>query len=195
MTKTNKTTTTKKTTHKKSSHCYSQTLWRSQPKNQLCFTSTQHLLNSYTTAAGNTLLSSIQFSSVPWLIGSSEGHERIQQRYPLPVFSAGGPCEKFPAWAGMSTLWYRPSSISSVDQGVAHPPRCPWRMVLERLSWHVTCLSHTSVQQDWKWRFSFHQQLCGIMSWCWGFWLLASRFMGINGIHISLRYSSSVKIT
>ena len=29
------------------------------------------------------------------------------------------------AWAGMSTLWCRPSSISSAVYGVAHHPRCP----------------------------------------------------------------------
>ena len=28
------------------------------------------------------------------------------------------------AWAGMPTLWCCPSSISSADHGVAHPPRC-----------------------------------------------------------------------
>ena len=35
------------------------------------------------------------------------------------------------AWAGISTLWCCPSSISSADHSVAHPPRCPegwfWR--------------------------------------------------------------------
>ena len=36
-----------------------------------------------------------QFSSVPWLIGLSEGHERWFSMDPLPVFSAGGPCEQF----------------------------------------------------------------------------------------------------
>ena len=46
---------------------------------------------------------SVQFSSVPRPIGSSEGHEGRFSRDPLPVFSAGGPYEQF--WHGqMSTL-------------------------------------------------------------------------------------------
>ena len=34
-------------------------------------------------------------------------------------------------WAGMSALWCGPSSFSSANHGIAHPPRCPegcfWR--------------------------------------------------------------------
>ena len=40
-------------------------------------------------------------------------------------------------------LLYCLSGISSASQ--CHPPsKVPWRMVLERLLWHVTCLSHAS---------------------------------------------------
>ena len=35
----------------------------------------------------------LQFSSVPWSIWSSEGHEGRLSRDPLPDFSARGPCE------------------------------------------------------------------------------------------------------
>ena len=42
--------------------------------------------------------SSVQFSSVPWPIGSVGEHEGRFSTDPLPVFSAGGPCEQF--WHG-----------------------------------------------------------------------------------------------
>ena len=42
--------------------------------------------------------SSVQFSSVPWPIGSSGGHEGRFSRDPRPVFSAGGHCKQF--WHG-----------------------------------------------------------------------------------------------
>ena len=79
-------------------------------------------------------------SSVPWLIGSL-GERKGQFSWgPLPVFSAGGPCEQL--WhgqGGMSTPWCCPSSIFSADHGIAHPPRCPggcfWRGC--RGMWHA----------------------------------------------------------
>ena len=40
----------------------------------------------------------VQFSSVPWLIRSSAGHDRGFSRDPLLVFSAEGRCEQF--WHG-----------------------------------------------------------------------------------------------
>ena len=43
-------------------------------------------------------LRSVQFSSVPWPIGSSRGHDRWFSRDSFPVFSAGGHCEQF--WHG-----------------------------------------------------------------------------------------------
>ena len=46
----------------------------------------------------NYILSSVQFSSVPWPSGSSRRHERRFSRDPLPVLPAGGPCEQF--WHG-----------------------------------------------------------------------------------------------
>ena len=39
-----------------------------------------------------------EFSSVLWLIGSSVGHEGRFSTDPLPVFSAGGPCEQIWHW-------------------------------------------------------------------------------------------------
>ena len=44
---------------------------------------------------------------------------------PFPVFFCRRPLWAILAWAGMSTLWCCPSSISSADHGVAHPQRCP----------------------------------------------------------------------
>ena len=41
---------------------------------------------------------SVHFSSVPWPIGSSGGHEERFRKEPLPVFSAGGRREQF--WHG-----------------------------------------------------------------------------------------------
>ena len=40
----------------------------------------------------------VQFSSVPWPIGSLGGHDRWFSKDPHPVFSAGGHCEQF--WHG-----------------------------------------------------------------------------------------------
>ena len=90
--------------------------------------------------------SSVLFSSVPWTIGSSGGHEGWFSRDPLPVISAGGPWAVL-AWADMSTLWCCPSSISSADDGVVHLPECPegWLWGGCRAVWHarniqVSCL-------------------------------------------------------
>ena len=78
-------------------------------------------------------------SSVPWTIGSSRGHDKtIQQRSSSSLF-----CRRLLwavlAWAGMSSLWGRPSSVSSAYLSVAHPPRCPeggfWRGC--HGEWHV----------------------------------------------------------
>ena len=73
--------------------------------------------------------SSVQFHPfTDWVIRRIWG--TIQQTSYSSLF-----CRK-PFWAllaevGMSTLWCCPSSISSADQGVTHPPRCPegwfWR--------------------------------------------------------------------
>ena len=41
------------------------------------------------------VFSSVQFSLVPWPIGSKGGYEERISRAPLPVFSAGGPCQQF----------------------------------------------------------------------------------------------------
>ena len=98
-----------------------------------------------------------EFSSIPWLTGLLGQHEGWFRRDPLPVFSAGGPCEQFwhgqgcplfhvvhptfplptmmlwavLAWAGISTLSCCPSSISSDNHDIAHPLRSPegwfWR--------------------------------------------------------------------
>ena len=78
--------------------------------------------------------SSIQFSSLQlssltgWVV--EETWQTIQQRSSSSLFCRR-PLWAVLAWAGMSTLWCCPSSISSADYGVAHLPRCPegwfWR--------------------------------------------------------------------
>ena len=54
----------------------------------------------------------------------------IQQRSSSSVFCRR-PQWAVLAWVGKSTLWQCPSSISSADHSIAHPPRCPegsfWR--------------------------------------------------------------------
>ena len=78
----------------------------------------------------------IQFSSVPWLIGMSEGQKRSSSSQEALVSSSG-------MGRGVHSL------MLSI-QHFLHWPRChppskiPWRMVLERLSWRVTCLNHAS---------------------------------------------------
>ena len=73
----------------------------------------------------NSTNCSHQFSSVPWPIGSSGGTWRtIQQRSSSSLFCRR-PLPAVLAWAGIySTLWCCPSSISSAEVSVAHPPRC-----------------------------------------------------------------------
>ena len=44
----------------------------------------------------------------------------------------------------MSSLWCCQSSISSADHDVGKPSKMPWRMILERPSWRVTCPNHAS---------------------------------------------------
>ena len=87
-------------------------------KPDLFFNGTKHLLT----------VVSVQFSSIPWLNGLSDGvgvgvHERWFSRDPLPAFSMwANESRTVLAWAGMSNLWHCPSSISSSD--LTHPRRC-----------------------------------------------------------------------
>ena len=72
---------------------------------------------------------SVPFSSFThWVVGGKWG--TIQQRISSCLFCRR-PLWAVLAWAGMSTLWFCPSSFSSADYSIAHPPRCPegwfWR--------------------------------------------------------------------
>ena len=71
-----------------------------------------------------------------WVVGGTWG--MIQQESTSSLFCRR-PFWAVLAWAGMSILWCCPPSISSVDHGVAHPPRCPegrsWRG--SRGVWHA----------------------------------------------------------
>ena len=89
-----------------------------------------------------TGLTSFQFSSVPWPIGSSGGHERWFSRDPLLVFSAGYPCEQL--WHGQGCPLF--DAVLHFLCQPQHPPpsKVPWKMGSERLLCHVTCLNHAS---------------------------------------------------
>ena len=101
--------------------------------------------------------SSVQFSSVPWPIGSSGDMRDDSAEIPFSVFLfffsfffllfGRRPLWAVLAWAGMSTLWWCSSSISSADNSVAHSPSCPegWLWKGCHSVWHawtmqVSCL-------------------------------------------------------
>ena len=80
--------------------------------------------------------SSVQFSPLTdWVIGGTQ--KMIQQKSSSSLF-----CRR-PWWvlpqAGMSTLWGCPSSVSSANDSVANPPRCPeaWVWRICRGMWHA----------------------------------------------------------
>ena len=62
-----------------------------------------------------------------------------QYRFSSSLFPAGGHCEKF--WHGQGCRLF--DVVHPAYRGTIHQPRCP-KDVLERLSWHATCLSHAS---------------------------------------------------
>ena len=68
---------------------------------------------------------SVQFSPLTdWAVGGTQ--QTIQHRFSsIFFFFCRKPFWAVPAWAGMSSIWCCPSSISSADQGITHPPRCP----------------------------------------------------------------------
>ena len=71
-----------------------------------------------------------------WFIRGTWGV--LQQRSSSSVFCRK-PLWKVLAWAGMSTLWCCPTSISPTDHGFAYPPRCPegWFWRGRRGVWHA----------------------------------------------------------
>ena len=88
-------------------------------------------------------LRSVQFSWVLWPNGWSMGHEGWFSRYPLPVFSAEGPCEQF--WHGQGCPLFDVSIQYFLCRSRSHQPiKMPRRMVLEKPSWCVTCPNHAS---------------------------------------------------
>ena len=92
-------------------------------------------------------VSSVLFGPLTdWLIGVT--WQTIQQRSYSSLFCRR-PLWAVLAWAGMSTLWCCPSSISSADYGVARPPRSPeewfWRGF--RSVWHARTMQ---VSVSWQ---------------------------------------------
>ena len=67
------------------------------------------------------------------------GHKEQFSREPLPVFSAGGPCEQY--WQGQGCPHSLILSIPHFLCRSRHrpPSKVPLRMFLERLMWRVTC--------------------------------------------------------
>ena len=86
-----------------------------------------------------------KFSSVQSLdrLDRRRGHKGRFSRDPPPVFPAGGPCEQFwhgqgcPLFGFVHQAFSLPTTALSSLQGAL-------RMVLEKLSWHVTCPNHAS---------------------------------------------------
>ena len=120
---------------------------------------TLHCHNIMTNNEGSE---AVPFDSVPWPIESWGGGTSgtIQQRSSFSLFCWRSLWAVL-AWAGISTLWCCPSRISSADHDVANPPRCPERMVLERLSWCVTCQNHASFSKA----FSYQKVDMGALMW------------------------------
>ena len=105
---------------------------------------------------------SVQVSTLMDLVvGQTWG--MIQQRSSSSLFCRR-PLWALLAWTRMSTLWCCPSSISSADHGVTHPPRCPegwfWRgchgllharTVQVSVSWQLPEKVHVDLQGSWCW--------------------------------------------
>ena len=80
---------------------------------------------------------SVRFSPLTGLIvGGTWG--TIRQRSSSSLFYRR-PLRAVLAWTRVSTPWYCPSSISSANHGITHPPRCPewWFFRGIRGMWHA----------------------------------------------------------
>ena len=78
-----------------------------------------------------------------WPNGWSGGHEGRFSRNPIPVFSAGDPCEQFCHGQGCP-LFDVVHPAFPLRSRRCKPSLVPWRIVLERLSLRVTCPNHAS---------------------------------------------------
>ena len=78
------------------------------------------------------------FQFIPWPNDVVREHGRRFSRDPLPVLSAEGRCEKF--WHGQGcSLFDVVHPAFPLPTKASQPSKVPWRMVLESLSWRVTC--------------------------------------------------------
>ena len=84
-----------------------------------------------------------QFSSVPWLIRSWEGHDRRFSRDLLPVFlqkatvrSSGKGRDVHPLMLSIQHFLCQPWCCP--------PSKVPWRMGFEKLLWPATCPNHAN---------------------------------------------------
>ena len=103
----------------------------------------------------------LQISSVSWLIGHWGWTWWMIQQISSSSPFCRRPLWAVLAWAGMSTLWNCPSSISSADHGVVHTPRCP---------------------EEWFWR-----GCCG--RWCaQSVWVSVSQHFTLQQIHHHRRF-------
>ena len=87
--------------------------------------------------------------SVPGQIRSLGGHEGGFSRNLLPVLGNGRPSWAVLAQIGTSTLWHCPSTISSADRSIAHPPMCPEGWVC-RGCWGVWHAQTMQVSVSWQ---------------------------------------------
>ena len=84
--------------------------------------------------------SSVQFTPLTdWVVGGTWG--TIQQRSSSSLFCRR-PSPAVLAWAGMSTFWCCPSSISSADHGVAPNSKC-----LEEWVWRGCCCDDVNTRR------------------------------------------------
>ena len=91
----------------------------------------------------STYSEKVQFSSVPWPIASSGDMRDVSEEILFQSFLQ----EALRSSSGMGRDVH--SFMLSIDRFLCRLRRrphskVPWRMVLERLSWRVTCLNHAS---------------------------------------------------
>ena len=112
--------------------------------------SVEHQLHGQTgqrRSCGFCSLTPVQFSPLTnWVmgVGVGWGHEGRFSRDPLPVFSAGGHHDASSSGTGRDL-----HSLMSIQHFLCWPWLCPpskvpWRVVLEKLSWRVTCQNRAS---------------------------------------------------
>ena len=100
-------------------------------------------------------MNTVQFSPLTnRVVGGTR--QTIQHRFFSSVFLR--PLWAVLAWAGMSTPWCCPCSISSADHCIAHPPRCPrsGELRTQKLKSHLVRTQNLNVP---SWKPGVHQYI------------------------------------